>query len=76
MRHYDHTVNIRWVMNHYTAAGKYLDSGTKKAEATGGSDWHKYMHPQYQRRIFFPSLWSEEELKNWGIDNLETYKKL
>jgi len=76
MRHYDHTVNVLWVMAHYNAAGKYLDSGAKKAEATGGSDWHKYMHPQYQRRIFFPSLWSEEELKNWGIDNLEGYKKL
>lgn len=76
MRHYDHTVNVLWVMAHYTAAGKYLDSGNKKAEATGGSDWHKYMHPKYQRRIFFPSLWSEEELKNWGIDNLEGYKKL
>jgi tryptophan 2,3-dioxygenase len=24
------------------------------------------MHPKYQRRIFFPELWSEEELKNWG----------
>ncbi|MDZ4665594.1 MAG: tryptophan 2,3-dioxygenase family protein [Bacteroidota bacterium] len=76
MRHYDHTVNIGWVMNHYNAAAKYLDSGPKKAEATGGSDWHKYMHPKYQRRIFFPSLWSAEELKNWGIDNLEGYKKV
>jgi len=76
MRHYDHTVNVLWVMAHYNAAGKYLDSGNKKAEATGGSDWHKYMHPKYQRRIFFPSLWSEEELKNWGVDNLEGYKKL
>ena len=39
-------------------------------EATGGSDWKKYMHPQYQRRIFFPELWSEEELANWGKDAL------
>jgi len=22
-------------------------------EATGGSDWKKYMHPKHQRRIFF-----------------------
>ena len=62
MRHYDYTVNVVWVMAHYNAAGKYL--GT--AAATGGSDWQKYMHPKYQRRIFFPDLWSEEELKNWG----------
>lgn len=76
MRHYDHTVNVLWVMAHYKAAEHYLESGSKKAEATGGSDWKKYMHPKYQRRIFFPELWSDEELKNWGVDNLEGYKKL
>ena len=76
MRHYDHTVNVSWVMAHYHAAAKYLDSGEDEAEATGGSDWKKYMHPKYQRRIFFPDLWSEEELKNWGIDNLEGHKIL
>jgi tryptophan 2,3-dioxygenase len=66
MRHYDYTVNVSWVMAHYHAAEKYLESGQKKAEATGGSDWKKYMHPRYQRRIFFPNLWSEEEIKHWG----------
>lgn len=74
MRHYDHTVNISWVMHHYDTATKYLDSGKGSAKATGGSDWHKYMHPRYQRRIFFPELWSEEELENWGITNLEGHK--
>ena len=69
MRHYDHTVNITWVMGHLNAARKYIDSGQGIAEATGGSDWKKYMHPKYQRRIFFPELWSEEELKNWGNEN-------
>ncbi len=76
MRHYDHTVNVDWVMHHYHAAAKYLDSGKESAEATGGSDWHKYMHPKYQKRIFFPELWSEQELENWGISNLEGYKKI
>ncbi len=68
MRHYDRTVNITWVMGHLNAAKKYIDSGKGSGEATGGSDWKKYMHPKYQRRIFFPELWSEEELKNWGED--------
>lgn len=76
MRHYDHTVNVRWVMAHYNAAGKYLNSGKEKAKATGGSEWQKYMHPRYQKRIFFPELWSEKELENWGIDNLEKYEVL
>ncbi len=76
MRHFDYTVNIKWVVAHYNAAAKYLDSGTETAEATGGSQWKKYMHPKYQRRIFFPDLWTESELKNWGVDNLENYEVL
>ena len=68
MRHYDHTVNVLWVMEHLNAAAKYLDSGKKSAEATGGSDWQKYMHPKYQKRIFFPELWSHDEKDNWGHD--------
>jgi tryptophan 2,3-dioxygenase len=66
MRHYDHTVNITWVMAHYYAAEKYLQPKGVVVEATGGSDWRKYMLPKYQRRIFFPELWSKEELDNWG----------
>jgi len=72
MRHYDYTVNVKWVMSHYKAAAKYIGGGA----ATGGSDWTKYMLPKYQKRIFYPDLWSEEEKENWGITNLETYKIL
>ena len=66
MRHYDKTVNITWVMGHYNAAVKYIESVPGNHEATGGSDWKKYMLPKYQRRIFFPELWSKEELERWG----------
>lgn len=66
MRHYDHTVNIKWVMAHYNTANHYLNIGGKTAEATGGSEWVKYMHPKYQRRIFFPDLWTKKELSEWG----------
>ena len=76
MRHYDHTVNVKWVIHHLNAAKKYLNSGETSAEATGGSEWQKYMHPRYQRRIFFPELWTEKELDNWGIDNIEDHKTL
>ena len=68
MRHYDYTVNVSWVMAHYNAAKYYIESGSGDGEATGGSDWKKYMHPKYQKRIFFPELWSKEELDNWGTD--------
>lgn len=70
MRHYDHTVNISWVMHHLNAARKYLNSGETSVKATGGSDWQKYMHPKYQRRIFFPELWSASELQNWGNEDV------
>lgn len=74
MRHYDYTVNIKWVMAHYDAAYYYLSGGKGKSEgrkvagATGGSDWTKYMHPKYQKRIFFPEVWTPEELAHWGED--------
>jgi len=74
MRHYDYTVNVTWVMAHYKAAKKYIGGGGE--EATGGSDWRKYMHPKYQKRIFFPDLWSKEEFENWGITNLTSCKIL
>ncbi|NNL81150.1 MAG: tryptophan 2,3-dioxygenase [Flavobacteriaceae bacterium] len=66
MRHYDYTVNVTWVMAHYNAAVHYILGADGDGEATGGSDWQKYMHPKYQRRIFFPELWTQEELDNWG----------
>jgi tryptophan 2,3-dioxygenase len=67
MRHLDHTINITWVMQHLNVATKYIDhSGIGDGEATGGSDWKKYMHPKYQRRMFFPELWTAEEIANWG----------
>ena len=66
MRHYDYTVNVSWVMAHFNAAKDYIDSGIGDGKATGGSNWKKYMHPKYQKRIFFPELWSKEEVENWG----------
>jgi len=68
MRHYDYTVNIKWVMAHYETANHYLNIGGETAEATGGSEWVKYMHPKYQKRIFFPELWTEKEIQEWGIN--------
>lgn len=66
MRHYDYTVNIRWVMGHYNTAKHYILSSSGNNQATGGSEWQKYMHPKYQKRIFFPDLWNSHEIDNWG----------
>ena len=66
MRHFDYTVNITWVMAHFESAKHFIESSNKKGKSTGGSDWQKYMHPKYQKRIFFPYLWTKDELENWG----------
>lgn len=67
MRDLDKTINITWVMQHLDTAKKYiLGSGKGDGEATGGSNWEKYLHPKNQKRIFFPDLWTAEELLHWG----------
>ena len=66
LRKFDYLFNIKWPLTHLETAETYLiEAGVKRA-ATGMSDWQKYLHPSYQRRIFFPEIWSDEELKNWG----------
>jgi tryptophan 2,3-dioxygenase len=64
MRKLDWLFNQEWPLVHYNAACKYLDGAD--AEGTGGSKWKEYLHPRFQRRIFFPELWTETELANWG----------
>lgn len=66
LRELDHTYNVVWPLSHLKTAEHYLNFKGEMKPATGGSDWQKYLHPSFQRRIFFPQLWSEEELKNWG----------
>ena len=66
MRHLDYTINVTWVMGHFNTSKKYIESTPGNHEATGGSDWKKYMLPKYQKRIFFPELWTKEEIENWG----------
>ncbi|MAJ98592.1 MAG: tryptophan 2,3-dioxygenase [Flavobacteriales bacterium] len=67
LRKLDFKINIEWPLTHYKTAEHYLEN-PKFFESTGGSKWKKYMHPQYQKRIFFPSFWSEIEKKNWGLN--------
>jgi len=68
LKDFDQTFNVKWPLVHLRTAEHYLEHGQEVKAATGGSDWKKYLHPQYQRRMFFPELLSDEELKNWGKD--------
>lgn len=66
MRLLDVNVNINWPLMHYKSAVRYLASKEGDAPATGGTNWQQYLPPRLQLRIFFPELWSEQELQNWG----------
>lgn len=66
MKLFDQTFNVNWPLVHLRTAEHYLEHGQEVKAATGGSDWKKYLHPSYQRRMFFPELLSQEELDNWG----------
>ncbi|NUQ26243.1 MAG: tryptophan 2,3-dioxygenase [Saprospiraceae bacterium] len=66
LRRFDQLFNIEWPLVHLRTAEYYLDSKGENKAATGGSEWKKYLHPQYQQRRFFPTLWSEEEKANWA----------
>ncbi len=70
MKEFDMNANVIWPLSHYKAAVRYLHMETKDIKATGGSNWQKYLPPKNQRIVFFPALWSEEELSNWGKLNM------
>lgn len=64
----DINVNVNWPLMHYKSAVRYLqrNQGEKDIPATGGTNWQKYLPPRFQKRIFYPELWSEEEKEEWG----------
>lgn len=66
MRKFDSLANVFWPLAHYKSAVRYLQGDPDVIAATGGTNWQKYLPPRFQRVIFFPSLWSAEEKKEWG----------
>lgn len=72
LREFDCLYNIKWPLVHLNTAKHYLDKKDEDQAATGGSEWKKYLHPQFQQRKFFPDLWTETEISNWGDTNLKS----
>ncbi|MEP2023822.1 tryptophan 2,3-dioxygenase family protein [Reichenbachiella sp.] len=62
----DQLSNVQWRLAHYKSAVRYLQRDPEVIAATGGTNWQKYLPPRFQRVIFFPALWSQEEKDNWG----------
>ena len=66
LRKFDTYVNVHWPLIHYKSAVRYLHKDPTDIAATGGTNWQKYLPPRFQKRIFFPELWTDEEMENWG----------
>jgi len=66
LRRLDLFVNVEWPLSHYKSAVRYLEKDPVDIAATGGTNWQKYLPPRFQKRIFYPFLWTAEQLEEWG----------
>lgn len=66
MREFDHLANVAWPLAHLKSAARYLHRDPEDIKATGGTNWQKYLPPKSQQIVFFPELWREEEIREWG----------
>ncbi len=66
LREFDQLANVLWPLAHMRSAGRYLQRDPEDIKATGGTNWQKYLPPRFQRIMFFPELWSEQEKLEWG----------
>lgn len=62
----DVNVNVNWPLSHYKSAVRYLQKDPEDIKATGGTNWQKYLPPRFQKRVFYPELWSSAEMEEWG----------
>lgn len=66
LRQLDVNVNVNWPLSHYKSAVRYLHREPEEISATGGTNWQKYLPPRFQKRIFYPSVWSAQQIEEWG----------
>ncbi|KAB8155784.1 tryptophan 2,3-dioxygenase [Kordia sp. TARA_039_SRF] len=62
----DLNANVNWPLMHMGSAYRYLRRENSAIEATGGTNWREYLPPSFQKVIFFPEIWSENEKNEWG----------
>ncbi len=66
LREFDLLANVYWPLAHMKSAGRYLQKDPEDIKATGGTNWQKYLPPRFQKIMFFPELWSDQEKAEWG----------
>lgn len=66
LKEMDINANVNWPLMHMGSAYRYLAKDKTAVDATGGTNWKDFLPPSFQRIIFFPTLYSKDELDNWG----------
>lgn len=72
LKELDVNVNVNWPLVHYKSAVRYLQQKEGDVPATGGTNWQKYLPPRFQKRIFYPEIWTAQEKEEWGKGWVET----
>lgn len=67
LKEFDHKANVMWPLQHLKSASTYLKKDPDIVKATGGTNWLQYLPPRKQMINYYPELWSEEEMKDWGV---------
>lgn len=62
----DLNANVNWPLMHMGSAHRYLGKESGDLEATGGTNWKNYLPPSFQKIVFFPKLYTNQELNDWG----------
>jgi tryptophan 2,3-dioxygenase len=62
----DLNANVNWPLMHLGSAYRYLNREAEEVEATGGTNWKKYLPPGFQKIVFFPEVHNPETIENWG----------
>ncbi|UGU17738.1 tryptophan 2,3-dioxygenase family protein [Sinomicrobium kalidii] len=72
MKALDTNANVNWPLMHLGSAYRYLrkDNSTT-IDASGGTNWRDYLPPSFQKVIFFPEIWDEDQKTNWGKEWVE-----
>lgn len=62
----DVNANVNWPLMHMGSAHRYLGKESGNLDATGGTNWKNYLPPSFQKIVFFPKIYTEQELNEWG----------
>lgn len=66
LRELDLNANVNWPLMHMGSAYRYLHRENREVESTGGTNWKEFLPPSFQKVIFFPILYTQEETDHWG----------